>query len=284
MCDLLSDLVKLQEKLGAAKSKMVKTEILPFWFKSFNLSRIFRCSVALGLLLLTFTGCANYKDDLDKAKQIIDNQTNEIKMLNDQIARCEADKKAAESNLKSVSEKNVLLRQDLENLNKTKDAMSSENREIRGKLKEANDHIVTLKQEIAQLSEKADKLQTRLSDISSPPKTTEASRAETEMQSIKPQSQSNPCDEVIFFMKASEEVIRQLKGKERSQSLQQIKEKYAPRMKGAPDRAIRAAEEWVRAGVEIWDKPSDDSTYKLIKFKNIVLEACGKTAADLGIK
>jgi|WetSurSiteA1Bulk_404760.scaffolds.fasta_scaffold174566_2 hypothetical protein len=92
----------------------------------------------------------------------------------------------------------------------------------------------------------------------------------------------SPCDAVIAFMKASEAVVRQHKGQERTIALEQVKQQFAPKMKGAPEKATKAAENWVKQGSKFWDQSGGDGLFGLLQLRNNVLEACGKSPDAAG--
>ena len=85
-------------------------------------------------------------------------------------------------------------------------------------------------------------------------------------------------------MKVSEQVVRQQKGKERATWLEQVKKQYTPRMQGAPAKAIKAAEDWVKEGTKFWDQSPDDAVFRLLQLRNVVLDACGKSPDSAGFK
>jgi hypothetical protein len=85
-------------------------------------------------------------------------------------------------------------------------------------------------------------------------------------------------------MKASEGIVRQHKGTERTKLLEQVRQQYAPRMKGAPEKAIKAAENWVKEGSKFWDQSGGDGVFSLLQLRNTVLEACGKSPDAAGLK
>ena len=93
-----------------------------------------------------------------------------------------------------------------------------------------------------------------------PPKSPAAMPTEVGPQSAKQPEELSPCDAVVAFMKASEAVVRQQKGTERTKSLEQVKQQFAPRMKGAPEKAIKAAEDWVKEGTKFWDQSRGDGS------------------------
>jgi hypothetical protein len=88
----------------------------------------------------------------------------------------------------------------------------------------------------------------------------------------------SPCDAVIEFMKESKGLITQQKGKEGAKSLKQIKKRYAPRMQGAPAKAVKAAEDWVKEGTKSWDHVSALNIRERNRLLDVVQNACGKSS------
>ena len=94
----------------------------------------------------------------------------------------------------------------------------------------------------------------------------------------------SPCDAVVTFMKASEAIIRQQKEAERTRSLRQVKEQYTPKIKGAPEETIKAAENWLKEWPKLWDESTDDGVFRLLQLRGIVLKACGKSPDEMRFK
>jgi hypothetical protein len=172
----------------------------------------------------------------------------------------------------------------LDDLSKAKVALTAENKEMRKKNSIAEEEIASLKREKAHLTQEVEEFKKREAALTPPPKSPAVVPAEVGPQSSKQPEGQSPCDAVVAFMNACEEIVRQQKGTERTQSLERAKQQFAPRMKGAPDKAIRAAESWVKEGTKFWDKSSDDAVFRLLQLRNAVLEACGKSPSGVGFK
>jgi DNA repair exonuclease SbcCD ATPase subunit len=238
----------------------------------------------VSISLLMVSGCGRYKEELEGAKQQIEKLNSEVKRLTDRAAQLDQDKNRLDAEAKTLSDNIARLQRELNDLNKTKAALSAENTEMRNKTSVAEQEIVSLKREKAQLSQEVDELKKRIAETAPPPVSAAAKPTEVGPQISKPAEDLSPCDAVVAFMKASEGIVRQQKGTERTNSLEQVKQQYAPRMKGAPEKAIRAAEDWVKEGTQFWDQPHDDSVFRLLQLRNTVLDACGKAPNGAGFK
>jgi chromosome segregation ATPase len=176
------------------------------------------------------------------------------------------------------------MQRDLDDLNKAKGALSAENKELLKKNKVSEDDIASLNSEKARLAKEIEELKKRVTQLAPPPASPSAVPAEVGPQSAKQAEGLSPCDAVIAFMKASEAVVRQQKGTERAKSLEQVKQKFAPQMKGAPEKAIKAAENWVKEGSRFWDQHGGEGTFSLLQLRNTVLDTCGKSPDAAGFK
>jgi hypothetical protein len=173
---------------------------------------------------------------------------------------------------------------ELDDLNKAKASLFAEIKEIKKKDSQAEEEIASLKSEKVRLVQEIEELKKRVADLAPRPISPAPVPVPTEVDpgSAKQREEPNPCDAVIAFMRASEAIVRQQKGTERTKSLELVKQQYAPRMKGAPEKAIKAAEDWVKEGTNFWDKSSDDSTFRLLQLRNTVLDACSKSPSGAG--
>jgi len=227
------------------------------------------------------SGCGRYKEELENAKQQIEKLNSEVKRLTEETARLNQERNRLSNDSKALSEKNAQMQRELDVLNKAKATLSTENKEMKKKNSVAEEEIASLKREKAKLSKEIDQLKKRVDD-QAPPPTSPAPRPTEVGPSTKQLEELSPCDAVLAFMKASEAIVRQQKGAERTRLLEQAHQQYAPRMKGAPEKAVKAAESWVKEGTKFWDKSSDYPTFRLLQLRNAALEACGKSPSEAG--
>ena len=244
-------------------------------------SGLFRWVIMLTILLLMVSGCG--RKELEDAKQQINNLTAENKKLTDLSAALDKDKKRLNEQLKSLSEKNSQMQRQLSDLNKSKAALSDENKKLKEKSASIEKELESLKREKSHQAEEIEALKKRVAELAPLPKTPAIIPGEIGPQGSKPKELS-PCDAIIEFMKASEQVVRQQRGAERARSLEQVQKQYSPRMKGAPPKAIKAAEDWVKEGTKFWDESPDDAVFRLLKLRDTVLKACGKSPDSVGFK
>jgi outer membrane murein-binding lipoprotein Lpp len=259
-------------------------------FKNFSrelpsLYPLFCWALMAGTLLFSVSGCTSYKEELDSAKQQIEKLNSDVKRLTEETARLKQEESRLRDDSKTVSNKDAQMQRELDDLSKARAALSAENKEIRKKHSVAEEQITALRLEKDQLAQEVEELKKRVTEFASPP-TPPAAAMPTEVgpKSGEPLEDLSPCDAVLAFMKASEGIVRQHKGTERTALLEQVKQQYAPRMKGAPEKAIKAAENWVKEGVQLWDESDADGVFQLLQLRNIVLDACGKSPNGPGFK
>jgi outer membrane murein-binding lipoprotein Lpp len=243
---------------------------------------VLRWALIVTILLFMVSGCGRYKEELESAKQQIEKLNSEVKRLTGEVARLNQEKDRLSSESKAISDKNAQMQRELDALNKTKAALSNENKEMRKKDSSANEQMASLKREKDRLAQEVERLKKRPAEMAPPKPSPATVSPRVGAQSTKRLEELSPCDAVIGFMRASEGIVRQHKGAERTKLLEQVHQQYAQRMKGAPEKAIKAAETWVKEGTKFWDKSSDYPTYRLLQLRNTVLEACGKSPKEAG--
>ncbi len=245
---------------------------------------LFCWALIVSILLLMVSGCGRYKEELESANQQIQKLSSEVQRLTEEIARLNQEKSRLSDDSKVVSDKNTRMQRDLDDLNKAKGALSAENKDLLKKNKVAEEEIASLNSEKARLAQEIEELKKRGAQMAPPPASPASMPTEVGPQSAKQPEELSPCDAVLAFMKASEAVVRQQKGTERTKSLEQVKQQYGPKMKGAPEKAIKAAENWVKEGSKFWDQSGGDGVFSLLQLRNTVLEACGKSPDAAGFK
>jgi chromosome segregation ATPase len=236
------------------------------------------------LSLLMVSGCGRYKEELESAKQQIQKLSSDVERLTGEVARLNQEKSRLSDDSKVVSDKNARMQRDLDDLNKARGALSAENKELQKKNKVAEEEIASLKLEKASLAKEIEELKKRVTQLAPTPTSPAGMPTGVGPQSAKQPEELSPCDAVIAFMKASEAVVRQQKGTERTKSLEQVKQQFSPKMKGAPEKAIKAAENWVKEGSKFWDQTGGEGVFSLLQLRNIVLDACGKSPDAAGFK
>ncbi|MEW6139859.1 MAG: hypothetical protein AB1733_16675 [Thermodesulfobacteriota bacterium] len=239
-------------------------------------------ALILSVSLLMLSACGRHKEELESANQQIDKLTSEVKRLTEQIARLNKEKSSLAEEAKSLSDENTRIQRELDHLSKSHAALSSENKELKKKAGLAEEEIASLKREKVRLTQEVDDLKKRPDALPQPLYSPAPVPKEASPPSAKQQQELTPCDHVLAFMKASEGIVRTQKGQERAKALEQVRKEYAPRMEGAPEKAIRAAEEWVKQGAKWWDGSDSDSSFRLLELRNTALETCGKSPKETG--
>jgi X-X-X-Leu-X-X-Gly heptad repeat protein len=238
----------------------------------------------LSLLVLMVSGCGKSKDELENLKEQTVKLESGFKQLSDHVGRLDQTSNQIADGLKKLSDSITQMQQGLENLTKTQADLTDTNNEIKKKNSNLAEEFASLKTQTAGLAQGVEELKNRFNDMGLWPKPTTSIPADvgspTKMQSDK----LSPCDAVIAYMKKTEDILRQHpRGTERAKSLEQLKRQFAPRMKGAPEKAIKGAEDWVNGLIKLWDQESsDNSMLGIIEQRNVVLEACGKSPSEAG--
>jgi len=228
------------------------------------------------------SGCGRHKEELEGAKQQIEKLNSEVKRLTEEAARLNQERSRLSDDSKALSDKNAQIQRELDDLNKAKAALSTENKEMKKKNSVAEEEITSLRREKDRLAREVQQLKERVDVMAPPPTSPAPMKTEIGPRGTKQLDELSPCEAVLAFMKSSEGIVRQQKGTERTKLLEQTHQRYAPRMKGAPEKAIKAAQDWVKEGTKFWDKSSDYPTVRLLQLRNSVLEACGKSPSEAG--
>lgn len=254
-----------------------------FAWKLSSLYGLFCWALVVTILLLMVSGCGRYKEELEDAKQQIETLRSEVKKLSEDAARLEQEKSRLTDESNTLSEKNTKMQREVDDLNKAKAALSAENEEMKKKNSVAEEEIASLKREKARLTQEIEELKRRVAETTPPPKSPAPTSAEVGPRSEK-HKELSPCDAVVAFMNASEGIVRQQKGTERTRLLEQVEKQYTPRMRGAPEKAIKAAKDWVKEGAKFWDQSHGERVLRLLRLRSTVLEACGKSPNGAGFK
>jgi uncharacterized phage infection (PIP) family protein YhgE len=241
-------------------------------------------ALIVSISLVMVSGCGRYKEELEGAKQQIEKLNADVTKLTDETSRLKQETGRLSEESKTLSDKNTKMQGELNELNKAKAALSTENNDLKKKNSVAEQEIASLKREKTGLAQEVEELKKRAAEMAPPPKSPTALPTDVGPQTAKPIEELSPCDAVIAYMKAGEGIVRQQKGAQRAKSLEQLKAQYAPKMKGAPEKAIKAAENWVKAGSKFWDQTGGEGGLQLLELRNTVLEACGKSPDAAGFK
>jgi septal ring factor EnvC (AmiA/AmiB activator) len=241
------------------------------------------------LVVVIVSGCGRHKQDLDEAKQRIDNLTAENKRSSEIIANLEKDKRRLTEERQAVDTKIDTLRREVGDLEKSKLALSEEISELKKRNGELLADVNSLRREKADLSRQIEELRPRAADSAKRIVQTPSARPDERTPLIgagpkmpKAAENMSPCEALRAFMEASEQMARSYKGRQRTDMLEKVKHEYAPRMKGAPEKAIRNAQAWVDELSSSWDKTRNDTVFNLLIKSNAVADACKKNPSDAG--
>jgi hypothetical protein len=240
------------------------------------------------LVLVVASGCGNYKEQLESAKQQIDKLTSESKRSAEVSANLEKERARLSDELKLLSDKSARMEQNIGELQKAKASLDDELGKIRKRNSELQEELSSLKKEKGELLRQVEDLKRSAAELVQPEKLpvsrpTETAPDRSPREQVARQSgKLTPCDAIVEFMKNSGEIVRQHKGGERAKLLEGVKQVYASQMEGAPEKAKKAAEAWVSELSSSWDSPKDDTVYSLISKRNAAMAACGKKPQDAG--
>lgn len=241
-----------------------------------------------GLVVIVVSGCGRYKQDLEEAKKRIDTLTADNRKCAEISASLEKDKQRLGEERQAIDTRLETLIKEVGNLNKTNAALKDELGKLKKRNGELSADVKALQRDKADLSKKLDEMKNRTAElpkptlppVTGPRETTPVSGSEATVP--KTPKKMTPCDEIIAYMKATEQIVRRYKGAERATMLQKLKEEYEPRIKNAPERAKKNAEAWVEEAARSWDNMGDDFVFNLLTKRNAVLESCGKKPAESG--
>ncbi len=237
-------------------------------------------ALVVTILLFMVSGCGRYKEELETTKGQVDKLGSEVKRLTEQADRLNQEKNRISGDLQIITEKNLRMQQELERLKGTNATLSAENKEVRQKNNAAEREIASLKREKTDLTLLLEELKKHVVDVV-PPKTRAAMQTQVGSRTPKQQEELSPCDAVVAFMRVGSNIVKNQKRAERMKLLEEIKQQYAPKMYGAPEKAIKAAEDYVQERIILWDKSRDDTVFRLLQLRKTVGEACGKSQDEL---
>jgi uncharacterized phage infection (PIP) family protein YhgE len=244
------------------------------------------CLVCLAVIVMA--GCGKQKEELESAKQQIERLSAETKNLTESFAGLGKEKERLNDSMTLLSEKNAALEREVAALEKAKASVDRENRKLKDEAEQARKEVASLKQQKIDLERETETLKkgagTSLTPLKEPETgvTEDVSKPGAQQSASKPPQAASPCDAVLQYMKKSQAIVRQYKGEERAKLLQQVKEEFSSLMRGAPEKAIKAADLWVNEVVRVWDNPREDSAFILLSNKKRVLESCHKTPEEAG--
>lgn len=231
-------------------------------------------------------GCGKYKEELENQKQQIDRLHSEVQRLSENLGSLEKEKTRLGDDLKGLSDKNTGLQKEVGDLKKAQDAAEEDNTKLRKRNSELQDELESLKRQKADLEREVGELNKRLSEFGPPQKPAQAQPPTAGPQATAGQvsvpAGITPCDAVILYMKRSAAIIKLNQGEQRANLLKQLRREMSKSMKGAPAKAVKSADAWVKEMSATWDKRSDDSIYNLLTSRNAALDACGKKPEDAG--
>lgn len=233
-------------------------------------------------------GCSSYKSEFEAAKKQIAQLKSEKQVLTDETARLKQEKADMGEQVSRLDKTRLKLETDVSRLKGTNEVLSQENDRLKNSQSTLEKQIAQLKQDNSSLAKKVARLEKERDTapkqmIGTPPSVEKRQTAATPERALQaPKASRNPCDAVIQFMHKSMDAIRRSKGDERKRLLAELKTLYANEMRGAPTQAITNAEAWVNEASRTWDKASDDGLFQLLKKRNAVLKACGKTPEQAG--
>jgi DNA repair exonuclease SbcCD ATPase subunit len=249
----------------------------------FRKSVVFATKLGLVCLaVLIASGCGRYKEELESAKQQIDKLTAEGTRLAEVSANLEKEKTRLNDELKLLSDKTSKMEQQLGDLQKANASVQDEIGKVKKRNGELQYELSTLKKEKVELLRQVEDLTKSAAESVHPeklpapgPSETRAERSPKERIGTQ-RGNLAPCDAIVELMDKCLEIFKQHKEEERAKLLELIREEYASRIEGAPEKAIKAMEAWINELGNLWDSPKDDTVLVLVSKRKAVRAACGK--------
>lgn len=238
------------------------------------------------LALTVVSGCGRYKQELEDVKAQVDKLTAENKKCVEISAGLEKEKQKMSEDRQAVDAKTDILVKQLSELKRTNKALSDELGTVRKRESELSQELKKLRKEKSDLAERLEEMKSSGAGAERPGQPFTAGRTEGSPMAgtdiAKAPENMTPCDACIAFMKATEQTVRRYGGAQRAEMLKKVKQEYQPRMKGAPEKAVKNADAWVDELSSTWDNPGDDMVFSLITKRNAVLDACEKNPTKSG--
>jgi hypothetical protein len=240
------------------------------------------------IAVIALSGCGKLQQDLDTAKKQIETLTVETKGMAEKLAKLGEDRTRLNDEMKLLTEKNEVLRSQVAALEKAKAAVATELDTVKKSNEEALAEVESLKRQKADLTTEMETLKKLAAPPSAmplePKERVQETAALPDAEKGAPPAHAalTPCNALLQYMKESQAIVRRYKGEERSTRLGQLKHRLAQQMSEAPEKAVKAAENWVAEVIRVWDDPRDDSAFILLSNKGAVLEACHMTPEEAG--
>lgn len=232
---------------------------------------------------LLVSGCG-MQQELETAKQNVERLTAENRKFSEIIADLTQGKNKLTEEIAALEAKNRNLTDEVARTQKADQALAKEISELKRKQNDCRNELANLQKAKTSLNDQLDQLKKQLesTDRTSIGDSAGQQSLEASRQSPKPREALNPCDSVLEFMRKTEEIVRRVKGEQRTKQLKDLKQEYAERLNAAPEKARKASLQWVAELERSWDKPDDNTVFNLLSKRNAVLEACEKDPSSLG--
>lgn len=261
-----------------------------------------RSGFAILLTVLAFstaiftTGCGDLKAELEATKGKIAELSSKNNDLSEQVAKLSKEIKAAKDELARVTKGNESISSEIDKLKGMKSEFASQISRMKKESKDVKDQTEKLKGETSQLSKELELLTKRVSEVSeskpsSPlptegvpptgsrpkeflPETSGEKAQSPGSQVKKSREMESPCNALVEYVRRGNRLIKKYKGKERDALLAKLNRDFAERMKTAPDKARKAAVGYLKQVSSWWDGKDQDRTYRILQYKNEILESC----------
>jgi uncharacterized phage infection (PIP) family protein YhgE len=246
-------------------------------------------SIVACLAVFVLSGCGNLKKDLEKAKSTIKELTSKNQSLNEELTKLKAEhaklSQAAarlEGENKKLKSETEALKNDISKRSEKADQYKKERKELREQVSKLKTENQSLTKELRTLKEQA---KDPLLSASKPPVTTGSTGMSqpTQKTELNIPRELAPCDAVIAYIRAAATVARDYKGDQRTKLMADLKAKYGSKLSEAPSAAQKAAETYTKEVAKAWDGTDEDAIFRVLKYRNEVLKACGKTPKETGM-
>ena len=241
------------------------------------------------LAIFVLSGCGNLKKDLEKAKSTIKELSTKNQSLNGELTKLKAESAKLSQMAARLEEENQKIKSEAEALKKDLSKGAEKADQWKKERKELREEVSKLKSENEKLTKELRSLKDEskgpvLSTAKLPTASSSTGVGQpTQKAELNIPRELAPCDAVIAYIRAAANIARDYKGDQRTKLMEDLKAKYDSKLGEAPSVAQKAAETYTKEIVKAWDGTDEDAIFRVLKYRNEVLKACGKTPKESGM-
>ena len=246
-------------------------------------------SIVACVALFVLSGCGSLKKDLEKAKSTIKELTSKNQSLNEELTKLKAEHAKLSQSAAGLEDENKKLKSETDVLKKEISKRSEKADQYKKERKELREQVSKLKSENQSLTKELRTFKERAKDPLLSTSKPLAATSSTDIGQPTQKTELNiprelaPCDAVIAYIRAAATVARDYKGDQRAKLMADLKAKYGAKLSEAPSAAQKAAETYTKEIAKAWDGTDEDAIFRVLKYRNAVLKACGKSPKESGM-